>query len=446
MTLKEFEIKVNQQYAELVRPLSVKEYAELKESIKEKGLHLPIIINQDNTILDGHHRYQICNELGIDPKYEVKIFEDLLEEKSFVIDINDKRRQLNDFAKSELAYKLEAIESEKARLRQIELAGTRTNNNHTLGPNEHKVQDQDKGKTREIVSKKVGISPTTYERAKTIIKYGTEEQKTKLREGKSKINKEYKKIQKDKIRNDYLARLEYLEAREKRTKNQDNKNNENNYGDRCSLINGDFMQVQLSTIKTPNILIFTDPPYADTPENLSRYEGLARFADRVLNDGDSIVFYVGHIVLNKVFRIFDKYPSLKYWWIFAVKHSGNHTKIYSRNVFSEWKPMLWYVKGKKPNNIIVSNTFGDFIKSIHQGKYVHEWEQSTVEAEYIIKHLTIENHSTVLDPMMGSGTTGLAALYLERKFIGIEIDKTEFEKAETRLKNYCWSVKNKQID
>src|SRR5574339_250568 len=112
-------IKINPQYAELVRPLSDKERAELRESIREKGLHLPIIINQDNTILDGHHRYQICNELGIDPKYEVKIFEDLLEEKSFVIDINDKRRQLNDFAKSENAYKLEEIESEKARLRSL---------------------------------------------------------------------------------------------------------------------------------------------------------------------------------------------------------------------------------------------------------------------------------------------------------------------------------------
>ena len=50
---------------------------------------------------------------------------------------------------------------------------------------------------------------------------------------------------------------------------------------------------------------------------------------------------------------------------------------------------------------------------------MHEWQQSTVEAEYIIKNLTIENQ-TVLDPMMGTGTTGIAALKLNRKFIGIE--------------------------
>ena len=55
-------------------------------------------------------------------------------------------------------------------------------------------------------------------------------------------------------------------------------------------------------------------------------------------------------------------------------------------------------------------------------KIEHEWQQSTVEAEYIIKNLTIENQ-TVLDPMMGSGTTGIATLKLKRKFIGIEKNK-----------------------
>lgn len=43
---------------------------------------------------------------------------------------------------------------------------------------------------------------------------------------------------------------------------------------------------------------------------------------------------------------------------------------------------------------------------------------------------------TVLDPFMGSGTTGVAALKTGRKFIGFEIEEKYFKIAEKRLKNY----------
>ncbi|MBF0441357.1 MAG: site-specific DNA-methyltransferase [Oligoflexales bacterium] len=41
----------------------------------------------------------------------------------------------------------------------------------------------------------------------------------------------------------------------------------------------------------------------------------------------------------------------------------------------------------------------------------------------------------ILDPMMGSGTTGVAAIELNRKFIGIEIASEYFEMAKTRIEN-----------
>ena len=63
---------------------------------------------------------------------------------------------------------------------------------------------------------------------------------------------------------------------------------------------------------------------------------------------------------------------------------------------------------------------------------MNDWEQSIVEAEHIIKNLTIENQ-TVLDPMMGSGTTGIAALNLSRKFIGIEKNQETLEIAKVRI-------------
>ena len=42
--------------------------------------------------------------------------------------------------------------------------------------------------------------------------------------------------------------------------------------------------------------------------------------------------------------------------------------------------------------------------------------------------------STILDPFMGSGTTGVACVQTGRNFIGIEIDPTYFAIAERRIK------------
>ena len=41
--------------------------------------------------------------------------------------------------------------------------------------------------------------------------------------------------------------------------------------------------------------------------------------------------------------------------------------------------------------------------------------------------------ATVLDPYMGSGTTGIACIQMGRNFIGIEIDPGYFEIAKTRI-------------
>jgi len=79
------------------------------------------------------------------------------------------------------------------------------------------------------------------------------------------------------------------------------------------------------------------------------------------------------------------------------------------------------VKGHKANNFTLYNTIGDHINGKPLPKTSDDREQSSVEAEYIIKNLTIENQ-TVLDPMMRLGTVGIAAFNMKRKFIGIEKD------------------------
>ena len=55
----------------------------------------------------------------------------------------------------------------------------------------------------------------------------------------------------------------------------------------------------------------------------------------------------------------------------------------------------------------------------------------------LIKKLVCEftnEGDTILDPFMGSGTTGVACVQTGRNFIGIEIDPTYFAIAERRIK------------
>lgn len=47
----------------------------------------------------------------------------------------------------------------------------------------------------------------------------------------------------------------------------------------------------------------------------------------------------------------------------------------------------------------------------------------------------VREANTILDPFMGVGTTGIAALQLGRKFIGIELDPIHFETACKRIED-----------
>ena len=73
------------------------------------------------------------------------------------------------------------------------------------------------------------------------------------------------------------------------------------------------------------------------------------------------------------------------------------------------------------------------IKCVHNssGK-VHPTQKPVALMEYLIKTYTSESE-TVLDFTMGSGTTGVAAKNLNRKFIGIELDEEYFKIAQDRI-------------
>jgi site-specific DNA-methyltransferase (adenine-specific) len=82
---------------------------------------------------------------------------------------------------------------------------------------------------------------------------------------------------------------------------------------------------------------------------------------------------------------------------------------------------------------------GNFPRSVQKfkrvtHKQIHPTQKPVSLMEYLIKTYTNESE-IVLDFTMGSGTTGVAAKNLERKFIGIESDEGYFKLATERILN-----------
>jgi len=102
---------MKEEYINLMPPVTASEYETLKRSIKEEGrLLLPIVLNQDNVVLDGHHRFKACQELGIPIRIDKKEFTGRpLDEMMYVVKVNLYRRSLNDFQRAEVGIRVEEL-------------------------------------------------------------------------------------------------------------------------------------------------------------------------------------------------------------------------------------------------------------------------------------------------------------------------------------------------
>jgi len=98
------------------------------------------------------------------------------------------------------------------------------------------------------------------------------------------------------------------------------------------------------------------------------------------------------------------------------------------------------------NNIVSINKIKNVLEVINYmdvvgSKNIHPTQKPIELLEYLIRTYTKEN-DIVLDFTMRSGSTGIACMNTNRKFIGIEMDKNYFKIAKDRIENH---VKPEQI-
>ncbi len=225
------------------------------------------------------------------------------------------------------------------------------------------------------------------------------------------------------------------------------------------LFNGDS-KIKLSKITDHSIdFILTDPPY-----NIAKHStGNIKIPGRssINNDiasWDLVDFkpseWVDHFLrvlkpTGNLF-IFTSYNQLGQWYDclnhkfdrtqFMVWHKKNPApKIYKAGFLNSCELILCcWNKGHKWN-FLGQDNMHNFIESyICSGperlKEPKHPAQKPVEILKKMIEIASNENDIILDPFMGVGSTGAAALSLKRRFIGIEYEKQYYKAAENRLR------------
>ena len=125
----------------------------------------------------------------------------------------------------------------------------------------------------------------------------------------------------------------------------------------------------------------------------------------------------------------------KYTLIYDKQRSGDWLNSKIRPMRSHEDVMVFYKN--KPTYNPRYNGEKDYPLSVmhfpRENDRNHPAQHPVALYEHLVRLYTNEG-DTVLDSCMGSGTTGIACVNANRNFIGIELDKTHYNTAKTRIK------------
>jgi hypothetical protein len=179
-----------------------------------------------------------------------------------------------------------------------------------------------------------------------------------------------------------------------------------------SIVNGRF-QDRLTDFDGTVDVVVTDPPY--NRDALPLWADLGEWAAKALRPGGVLLGLSGQILLPEVVAALE--PRLTYGWLFAVTLPGANSRIITRRIAQEWKPILAYSRGPWPQWM---GWQPDLLEQ-RSSRSAYEWEQGPEPMRELLEWLAPPG-ALVCDPMAGVGTYGVAALKAGCRFLGCELD------------------------
>ena len=235
------------------------------------------------------------------------------------------------------------------------------------------------------------------------------------------------------------------------------------------LLQGDCLELMKDIPDGSIDMILADLPYGTTRnkwDSIIPLEPLWEQYNRVIKENGAIVL-TAQTPFDKVLGV-SNLDMLKYEWIWKKNRGTGHLnakKMPLKNhenilVFykklPDYNPQMRkgepYVRKDCGKNSLNKGNYGKVNESnttINRGERYplsvvefssvertsHPTQKPVALFEYLIKTYTNEG-DTVLDNVMGSGTTGVACKNLNRNFIGMELDENYFNIAKERIENH----------
>lgn len=162
-------------------------------------------------------------------------------------------------------------------------------------------------------------------------------------------------------------------------------------------------------------------------------------SNRVLKKGGTMLMFMSLMKIETIVRLAEKYNF--YYKTTGIWHKTNpmprNMNLHFINSTEAW---IYFINEKRTgtfnnNGKMLHDFFETSLTSQKEKKFgKHPTQKPIALFSHFIKTLSNEGE-VVLDPFMGSGSSGVSAKKLNRKFIGIELNEDYYNLSKTRIIN-----------
>lgn len=398
---------------QLMSDLPSWEFNALKESIRQHGVLVPIIKDENGVIIDGHHRSKVCDELGITNVPTITL------------------AGLTDEQKRDCSLILNLVRRKITRkqLRQIistELRRTPDISNRWLAEIVGSTKNTVESVRRELLAGGEIDHVDSY-RAKDGKRYPATRIYTERSRQTERARDALATLGDDAPRKAVtLKQLERNAKKKKRSQQQRIRYRRPDDAAPIRLYHSDFRHLEsVALIEAGSVdLILTDPPY--NKAFATNFDELGEFAARVLKPGGVFACYLGVIQLGDAVQSFSKH--LTYQATAFSSWFGDGPVIQKLQCVTQTTPVVVFSNGDWARTTRWYNAFHNEAAE----QELHEWQKPIADVGHWLLSFS-DTGDLVCDPMAGAGTTAICCHRHGRRFVGGDMDRDAVRVAQTRM-------------